>query len=74
MKEKEYRVIATSWKYVKNNIDYSVFLELALPSEIESYKKWKGKKIKLSEIPKFVKDEGRVILDKNTIEIFDTYE
>ena len=72
MKEKEYKVKAVSWRFIDKKSEDG-FLKFARPSQIESYRKWKGKKIKLSQIPKFIKDEGSVILRKDTIIIYDDY-
>ncbi len=76
--EKEYKIKFTAnylqyeeWanegdSYFQNVIDNN-------SDQLEICKKWSGKKIKLSEIPEFIKEVGECVISEDEIEIYNGY-
>jgi len=43
------------------------------PKMLKLCKKWKGKTVKLSELPSLIKEVGQVILTEGIVEIYNDY-
>ena len=52
--------------YWKDKIDEN-------PRQLAMCKKWKGKRLDLSDLPDFIKEVGEVILSENEVEVYNGY-
>lgn len=75
--EKEYEITATD-KYLEyeklaKTTKYWAIQIQNNPKQLAMCRKWVGKKIKLSEIPTLITEVGEVILDNDTVDIYNGY-
>lgn len=75
--EKEYKITFTmDWVKIQNEENKDGWWNHELlehQKELDICRKWRGKIIKLSEIPEFIKEVGEVILNEDEIEVYNDY-